>query len=118
MIKKSARFTRAIVTSLSEMTTLQSFACIRRPVGGALRTAKRLQKLLCEIFSASRRLRAAIVPSDVAAQPFLSRDAQRLRLASPPDVRAVFAVPQTGKRAGSWAGARRCFALLVLRTDP
>jgi len=31
------------------MTTLQTFPCSRRPVGGALRTAKRLQKLLCNI---------------------------------------------------------------------
>jgi len=61
---------------------------------------------------------AVIAPSNDAAQPFLSRDAQRLRLASPPDVRAVFAVPQTATRGGSSAGARRCFALLALRTDP
>src|SRR5580765_1877705 len=100
------------------MTTLQTFPCSRRSVGGAIRTAKRLQKSLCKIFSVSRRVRAPIAPSNVAAQPFLSRDAQRLRLASPPDVRAVFAVPQTETRAGSSAGARRCFALLALRTDP
>ena len=70
MIRKSAGFTRAIVTSLSQMATLQTFPCSRRPMGGALRTAKRLQKLLCKIFSLSRRVRAAIAPSNVAAQPF------------------------------------------------
>ena len=90
------------------------------PAFAALRRGKQRSgyKLLCEIFSPSRRLRTAIVPSDVAAQPFLLRDAQRLRLASPRDVRAVFVVLRTGTCAGSSAGARRCFALLVLRTDP
>ncbi len=86
-------------------------------MGGALRTSKRLA-IVVQILSVSRRVRAAIAPSNVAAQPFLSRDARRLRLACPPDVRAVFAVPQTATRAGSWAGVRRCFAPLVLRTDP
>ena len=100
------------------MTTLQTFLCSPRRVSGALRTARWLQKLLCKTFSVSRRVRAAIAPLNLAAQPFLSRDAQRLRLASPPDVRAVFVVPQTATRAGSSGGARRCFALLVLRTDP
>src|SRR4051794_25120679 len=100
------------------MTTPQTFPCSRRIVGGALRTAKWLQELWCKIFSPFHRVRAAIAPSNDAARPFLSRDAQRLRLASPPDVRAVFVVPQTGIRGVSSVGARRCFALLVLRTDP
>ena len=33
------------------MTTLQTFPCSRRPVGGALRTARRLQRLLYKILS-------------------------------------------------------------------
>src|SRR6266550_5712847 len=37
-------------------------------------------------FDPPRRFRAAIAPSNVAVQPFSSRDARRLLLASPPDV--------------------------------
>src|SRR6476646_1496142 len=33
------------------MATLQTFPCSRRPVGGALRTARRLQRLLYKILS-------------------------------------------------------------------
>ena len=49
MVRKSAGFTRAIVTSLSQMATLQTFPCSRRPMGVACRTAKRLQRLLWKI---------------------------------------------------------------------
>ena len=70
MIRKSAGFTsrnRNVTISIGNAT---NFPCSGRPMGGTLRTVKRLQKLLCEIFSLSGRVRAAIAPSNVAAQPF------------------------------------------------
>jgi hypothetical protein len=69
-------------------------------------------------FTLSRRVRAAIAPLNVAAQPFLSLDVRPLLPASLLDVLAVFAAPQTATHAGSWAVLCRLFALLVLRTDP
>src|SRR5262245_27485046 len=100
-----------------------SLACSSRPMGDDWQQLVHFvqrsgYKILAQTAIPPRRVRAAIALSNVAAQPFLSRDARRLPLASGPDVRAVFAVPQPATRAGSWAGAHRRFALLALRTDP
>lgn len=70
MIRNSAGFTsrnRNVTISIGNVT---NFPCSRRPMGAAFRTAKRLRKLLCKIFSLSGRVHGAIAPSNVAAQPF------------------------------------------------
>jgi hypothetical protein len=84
---------------------------------GALRTAKRLQQLLCKILSLvdfAQQLLLQMTPRSLFDRATLSDYALLLRVTFAPCSR----FPHTATRAGSWAGARRCFALLVSRTDP
>src|SRR4029077_17100017 len=65
------------------MTTLQTFPCSCRPVGSALCTARRLQKLLCKILSLvefAQQLLLQMSPRSLFYRATLSGYALLLRL--------------------------------------
>ncbi len=139
MIRKSAGFTPAIVTSLFQMATLQSyltgfmlissFPCSRRPMGLALRKAKRLQKLLCKssvsLFEFAQQLLLQMSPRSLFDRATLGGYALLLRLTFAPCSRfhRLRHVPDLGPARADvslfWFCVRihECLALSVVRKN-
>jgi hypothetical protein len=125
MIRKSAGFTRAIVTvtiangNATKLPHRFHRSLAVSPVVAALWAARFAQrsgyrncnaKSSVSLVEFAQQLILQISPRSLFDRATLGGYPLLLRL--------TFAVQQTATRAGSMAGARRCLALLDLRTDP